>query len=76
MQALSLKDSDEAEDELDDAADEAAEAQSKRENAASKLQANSKPLDQGGGMWVSISFYVLHLPFKVPAIHLCVVSHF
>lgn len=49
LQALSLKESDEVEDDLDDAAHEATEAQRAREKAVAKFHKAPKPLDEGGG---------------------------
>lgn len=53
MQALSMRNVHEAEDEIDDAAEEARAAQERRAKEAAKVGKAPKPLDEGGGMWVS-----------------------
>lgn len=50
MQALSMREAHELEDEIDEAAEDARSAQEKRAKEAAKLRRSPKPLDDGGGM--------------------------
>lgn len=50
LQALSLKEAHELEDEIDDAAADADAEAVKRAKKAAKLNKEPKPMDEGGGM--------------------------
>lgn len=50
VQALSLRDDNELEDEIDDAAADADAEQAKRARKAAKLKKEPKSMDEGGGM--------------------------
>ena len=51
LQALSLREENEAQDEMDDAAEAAQAAHERRAKEAAKSQRAPKPLDHGGGMF-------------------------
>lgn len=50
LQALSLKEANELEDEIDDAAADADAEQAKRAKKVTKLRGEPKPMDKGEGM--------------------------